>query len=198
MAKGFTANEKKEIREKLIKEFRDALHHMAIQKISIDDLVNKVGISKGSFYSFYDSKELLFVDVANVVQEEIVQKALIIINDSNLSSKDKFKQTIHSLIESIVQYPWIQKLTSIEYEKVLRRLPDESKESLLQNDIYDVQRILDFIGLTPKVDMEIITTSIQIILYSLISREHFGPNYTDTINYMIDVLVNGMFEGSDV
>ena len=63
MSKGFTNTERNAISIALIEVFEEELRFQKINKISIDDLVKKVGISKGSFYNFYPSKEILFFHV---------------------------------------------------------------------------------------------------------------------------------------
>lgn len=52
MNRGFSQQEKENLRESLIDVFVEELHYRKISSINIDHLVKKVGIAKGSFYLF--------------------------------------------------------------------------------------------------------------------------------------------------
>ena len=188
MARAFNDDEKEEIRQSLITEFTKLLEHHSIQKISIDDLIDRAGISKGSFYLFYESKEWLFVDVVNSVQMKIVESVLDLAKE-DLPATDKLKNILRELINQFSLYPWLQKLTSIEYEKNIRRLPTEVREELLSSDVSDLTRIFDLMEFKPKVDLNVIAGAVQIILCSMINKEHFGEYYQSSLDLLIDSLV---------
>ena len=70
MAVGFTTKERESITEALL---RAAGRHAALsgmKKTSVDELCAEAGISKGAFYSFYPSKEHLFLTVMERWQED--------------------------------------------------------------------------------------------------------------------------------
>ncbi|WP_099469986.1 TetR/AcrR family transcriptional regulator [Konateibacter massiliensis] len=69
MARSFSEAEKVNIREKLIKECEISWTTIGYKKTKIDELCSKVGISKGAFYVFFDSKEHLFCRVFDIFQE---------------------------------------------------------------------------------------------------------------------------------
>lgn len=69
MARSFTQTEKDNIRSKLIDECEKSWATYGYKKTSIDELCSKVGISKGAFYAFFESKEHLFCRVLDVLQE---------------------------------------------------------------------------------------------------------------------------------
>ena len=59
----FTDEQNEQIRKDLIREARRCGITIGMRKTSVEQLTNSVGISKGSFYKFFDSKELLFFAV---------------------------------------------------------------------------------------------------------------------------------------
>ncbi len=65
MAKSFTEIEKDNIRKRLISECEINWSKYGYKKTNIDELCSKSGIAKGSFYTFFDSKEKLFFEVLN-------------------------------------------------------------------------------------------------------------------------------------
>lgn len=56
----FTDEQNEQIRNDLIREARRCGITIGMRKTSVEQLAEAVGISKGSFYKFFDSKELLF------------------------------------------------------------------------------------------------------------------------------------------
>ena len=76
MAKSFSDHEKRLIVEKLRSGAVDCVRRYGIRKTSVDELTKIAGISKGAFYLFYPSKEILFFEVIAMYQEKI-QKELI-------------------------------------------------------------------------------------------------------------------------
>ena len=57
----FTAYETEQLRKALLKETRHCAVTLGMKKTSVDQLTKAVGIAKGSFYKFYESKEMLFL-----------------------------------------------------------------------------------------------------------------------------------------
>lgn len=65
MAKAFTEIEKNDIQQKLLEEGMKQFKEKGLKKVSVRDLTQAVGIAQGGFYTFYDSKESLFVACVN-------------------------------------------------------------------------------------------------------------------------------------
>ena len=59
----FTDYETEQLRKALLKETRHCAVTLGMKKTSVDQLTKAVGIAKGSFYKFYESKEMLFFAV---------------------------------------------------------------------------------------------------------------------------------------
>ena len=65
MAKAFTETEREQIRRQLQDEGLKLFREKGLKKVSVQQLTQAVGIAQGGFYSFYDSKEALFLDCVN-------------------------------------------------------------------------------------------------------------------------------------
>ena len=66
----FTDEQNEQIRKDLIREAQHCGITIGMRKTSVEQLTNSVGISKGSFYKFFDSKELLFFAVLEDIHTE--------------------------------------------------------------------------------------------------------------------------------
>ena len=67
----FTEQEKEIINRKLLIEGEKLFAAHGLKKVTVDDLVAAVNISKGSFYAFYPSKEHLYVEINFRLQKEL-------------------------------------------------------------------------------------------------------------------------------
>ena len=77
----FSDAEKEFIRQKLMQEGERLFVSFGIKKVSIDEIVQATGIAKGSFYSFYQSKEHLYMDIAGNLQMRMWQEMDEFLND---------------------------------------------------------------------------------------------------------------------
>lgn len=64
MPKKYTEQEKKEIIDTLKREANLLMQEKGVKKTTVDELVKRAGIPKGTFYLFYPSKEMLLFDVS--------------------------------------------------------------------------------------------------------------------------------------
>src|SRR5215208_3064924 len=63
MPKGFSDREKELIRTNLLEKGKIYFGTYGLKKTNVEDLTSAVGISKGAFYLFYNSKEELFFEL---------------------------------------------------------------------------------------------------------------------------------------
>lgn len=75
MALPFTDEQRSSIRARLIKSARRYAIAPGVRKTSLEMLTADAGISKSSFYKFYESKELLFLEVAGRLEQQILESA---------------------------------------------------------------------------------------------------------------------------
>ena len=73
----FTDYETEQLRKALLKETRRCAVTLGMKKTSVDQLTKAVGIAKGSFYKFYESKEMAFFAVLESIHSELYGVALL-------------------------------------------------------------------------------------------------------------------------
>ena len=67
----FTDYEAEQLHKALLKETRRCAVTLGMKKTSVDQLTKAVGIAKGSFYKFYESKEMAFFAVLESIHSEL-------------------------------------------------------------------------------------------------------------------------------
>ncbi|WP_245596034.1 TetR/AcrR family transcriptional regulator [Paenibacillus taiwanensis] len=105
-----------------------------LKKTSIDEIVNACGIAKGSFYTFFNSKEELYYAIMK--QEEAFKDAMI---QEMINSDRNPQELLHDLFtksfDMLESNPFLQRvIRKEEYELLIRKVPKEMLESHSESD----------------------------------------------------------------
>ena len=90
MPKCYSDQEREYIKKRLKEEAAVCMGRFGIRRTTVDELVKRVNIPKGTFYLFYKSKELLLFDVIQEQHELVNQK-------DNTTGRCKFNGAIISV-----------------------------------------------------------------------------------------------------
>ena len=71
MPKVYSNEERQNIKERLKCEANILMREKGVKKTTVDELVKRVDIPKGTFYLFYSSKEELFFEVSQNYHKKI-------------------------------------------------------------------------------------------------------------------------------
>ena len=89
MALPFTDEQRERIRLRLLDSARRRALEPGLRKTSLDALTADAGISKSSFYKFYESKEALFLEAAAFWEGEVLSRAAAALRASNGCDKER-------------------------------------------------------------------------------------------------------------
>src|SRR5947209_1059730 len=87
MPKAFSEREKGLIRARLLEAGEKQFSAFGLKKTNIDALAQAANISKGAFYLFFESKEALFMDVAEVVERRYRGTLLAVLDQPGPSAR---------------------------------------------------------------------------------------------------------------
>ncbi len=121
MPKGFSDGEKKIIKTKLIEIGREYFENYGIKKTNVEEITKEVGIAKGTFYSFYDSKEALFLDVLEKVEKELQTEMMKYLQTIKKDPKNTIKEFIKFHFSIRDNHPIIKELSNKETITYLSR-----------------------------------------------------------------------------
>lgn len=89
------------MRERILKESIDLFDQKGFSKTSIQDIVNTIGVTKGTFYYYFKSKQELLMDIhLNYIKELLKEQEQILANDY-ISTRDKMENLIFLVIKKI-------------------------------------------------------------------------------------------------
>ncbi len=104
MALPFTDQQRSAIRQKLFESAQRHALRDGVQRTSLDTLTSEAGISKSSFYKFYESKEQLFIEVARNWESEIIGPAMRALSENRQGSdKERAAAFVYRVFERIHQ-----------------------------------------------------------------------------------------------
>lgn len=192
MPKIYSDEEKKEIKRKLHKEANDCLQHYGVKKTTVDELVARVGIPKGTFYLFYKSKELLLFEVIQEYHEKIEQNMIQQCEQLGTSlNVDSLTQIIAEGILSVQNSCLKTLMVPEEMETLIRKLPEEVKAEHLEEDD---DLMLEMLGKLPlrnaKIDYKAFSGAFRAIFFSCMYQDEIGKeNFYASISLMIKGLL---------
>lgn len=120
MPRAFDEREREAIDEQLRAAGRKLFSTLGIAKTSIDQLIGAAGIAKGSFYQFYESKELLFMTLLEETEDRVRTPLL----EGKSSSRKVFETKVRTLFEALCDDPLMRVMAREEEALALaRKLP---------------------------------------------------------------------------
>src|SRR5699024_2933467 len=199
MSKRFKQNEKDAIRNALIEEGRLLFSKYGFQKTSITDITKKVGIAQGTFYNFFNSKELLYFSILELEENKLTKQLLEINISKESSAKETMKQTLQKLIKEIETNSLIRELfQDNNMKKLVRKLPVASIQEHHNLDTAFIETIIEKWGnegLTFKEKPEIIAAMLSSLFILTLHQTEIGANiYRETIDHFIHLIVEGMIK----
>lgn len=191
MATAFTTEEKEVIRKKLHKVAKECLQRYGVKKTTVDQMAAMVDISKGSFYNFYPSKEMLFftileeyqIDVMNRLTEQLDMETKIDTNRLVELLYDFYQDFRYSFMYTIFK--------NHEMELLVRKLP---KEAITNHHLIDdrmVKKIVSRINIRENVSVEIVSALFRTIAMTILHIEEIGEEQFDTT---LKLVIQGIVE----
>lgn len=187
----FSENEKKQIRNKLLIEGERLFTIHGIKKVTIDDLVSSVGIAKASFYTFYENKEYLFLDIVQNIQQKIFTELNHLLDSTfNLTSKEKVLQIFEAMFKSMIHYPILSYINTDTIELIACKVSKERLSSF-QEQNFDAAWTLSNHGIRFCCDVQTVSYAFQCLYHSWIYLQDKSEEYQSaTIQILLNSLIN--------
>ncbi|WP_068986704.1 MULTISPECIES: TetR/AcrR family transcriptional regulator [Lysinibacillus] len=190
-----SAEQRKQIHETLLSKSKELFIQYGFSKTSIDDIVNACGIAKGSFYSYYPTKEELFYAVLRR-EEEIKNNIIAEVMSESLPPKELLMRFFDISFKAIEENEFFQSLYQRgEYERIVKRLPKELIDGHAKEDLESSLQFVKFLqekGVTEE-DPEILIGLFRIMMLLPLHRQEIGEQtFLKTIKKMIECLSNDL------
>ena len=191
MATAFTTEEKEIIRKKLHKVAKECLQRYGVKKTTVDQMAAMVDISKGSFYNFYSSKEMLFFAVLEEYQIDVMNRLTEQLDMETKIDTNRLVQLLYDFYQDF-RYSFVYTIfKNYEMELLVRKLP---KEVITNHHLIDdrmVKEIVSRINIRENVSVEIVSALFRTIAMTILHIEEIGEKQFDTT---LKLVIQGVVE----
>ncbi len=125
MPKAFNDTERERIQARLLAAGRKTLNRAGVRHLVIDDVAREAGISKGSFYSFYPSREEFILCVLESWEAEYRGALVREITEGSGSFRERLERFFIGAFEIFEREPGLARLGINEIRAITDRLPPE-------------------------------------------------------------------------
>ncbi|RZT02096.1 TetR/AcrR family transcriptional regulator [Cuneatibacter caecimuris] len=181
MPKSYSDQEREYIRKRLKEEAAKCLAQYGVRRTTVDEIVKRVNIPKGTFYLFYKSKELLLFEVIQeqheIVSRELYQ-AISGIAGTEFSA-EKLTDVIFRFYKMTEKMLVLRLLDLGEVELLVRKLPRETVEEHLQDDTDMIEKMFSVLPVKKEVDIKVISAAFHAIYYATLHKAEIGEEQYD-------------------
>ena len=190
----FTEEQNETIRRDLIREARCCGVTVGMRKTSVEQLTEAVGISKGSFYKFFDSKELLFFAVLEDIHTECFAAAQKSLQEN--AAIDPASRTAAAILAAC---RWLSETKAFVFiendaEFLLHRLPEEVKTAHYHDDETHIRLLLEKYGLVPKRGISLAAATVRGLILTVSHKEQIGELYPQVLETLVYGACRELFE----
>ena len=180
MPKTYSDDERAYIKRRLKEEAAYYLSNYGIKRTTVDELVERVKIPKGTFYLFYDSKELLLFDVL-MEQHEIIESQMIdeVRRVHGHVTSDNLTEIIYSFFKAIDETGLLRLLTTGEIELLYRKLPQEIMQAHFIHDNSMIETIIKTLSLSNTINVNLFSSAFRNLFISMVYKREIGEEYFD-------------------
>ena len=181
----FTEEQNETIRRDLIREARCCGVTVGMRKTSVEQLTEAVGISKGSFYKFFDSKELLFFAVLEDIHTECFAAAQKSLQEN--AAIDPASRTAAAILAAC---RWLSETKAFVFiendaEFLLHRLPEEVKTAHYHDDETHIRQLLEKYDLVPNRGISLAAATVRGLILTVYHKEQIGELYPQVLETLV-------------
>ena len=183
----FTDYETEQLRKALLKETRHCAVTLGMKKTSVEQLTKAVGIAKGSFYKFYESKEMLFFAVLEWIYSELYGIADRALSEADgLSSSQRAAKAVLAVCRRLSDTGDMVFIEN-DAQLLLQRLPEDVKNVHYHDDETHIRQLLGKYGLVPKRGISLAAATVRGLILTVSHKDQIGELYPQ----VLDILVHG-------
>ncbi len=190
MGKAFTLEEKELIRKKLFEVGEKIFIEKGIRKAGLQEITKGAGISLGSFYNFFESKEKMFLELLDIYNARIFEIQNEELNRQIKSEKIDMERLVNVTFDTYRKMPGYMMVfeRNEEYDYLLSKISKEDTNTILYKDR---EVLAYFLGIletqgyyVEKRGVEIVEGILQHMFIGLVNK-YIGP--TEVIDEILKV-----------
>jgi AcrR family transcriptional regulator len=198
MPKAFSEQEKEVIHSQFREKGKALFEIYGLKKTSVDELTEAVGVSKGAFYLFYESKEALFLEILEMMEREIQTRILDFAIKPTENARQNLKTMLASFLLTWDDYPLLKNFNKSDFDYLVRKIPIERAMKHANNDNEFTREFINKIereGITVTTSPSMVGNLIKSLFFIGLHRNDLGEAaYQEAMDILTD-LVAGYIVG---
>lgn len=195
VAKAFTEQETDIILQNLKAAARRYAASRGVRKTTVDELAREAGISKGAFYKFYPSKEMLFFEILEDMHTEIYAASAEVLKQNRAnSSADRAAEAVLAACKIMAESGMMDFMEQ-DAAFLLRKIPAEVQEKHYHSDEVHIKELLSNAGLEPNGGMELAAATVRGLFLTVSHRDNIGPLYPQVLDALVRGACQRLFPG---
>ena len=208
MPKIYSEEERNEIISRLKEEANKLMQEKGVKKTTVDELVKRVGIPKGTFYLFYPSKEMLLFDCAQGFHQQVDEyissgmQRIISENKIDIKKKGALSKYVDEVTDvilggmEITQNSCLKVLLEPEsMDLVLAKLPEDVLEKHRQQDKSMGEGYIEALAERKGLNVEELSGAFTMILFGGMYKQVVGEkNIEGSTRFLVRGLVKQILE----
>lgn len=168
----------------------ELFHQFGFHKVTVDEIVSKIGISKKTFYKHFESKETLVLKLIENNLEGINTLINGMMKDTNISYRVKIEELLSATnsVHAKFSMPFIQDIIKY-FPDAANKIQDESINTITENF-----KILFKKGVEENVFRDDVDANIFINIYFHFIQKMHDPNFLSKISYSVDDIKHLIFK----
>lgn len=191
MARSFSDQERDDIRRRLSDVCRKCWTQMGYKKTSVDEICRQVGISKGAFYLFFESKESLFCEVLCAAQREICKMASAAMEEDG--GKSGMAKALKLIYRAYNENSFLYGSDTADYAVLMSRVSEKQAQEMETASELGKQLFLSHPVLKCKVDANLAISVIYSLIMNIKNKDVL-PNHVEVFDFMAEHLIYDLYE----
>ncbi|WP_195269190.1 TetR/AcrR family transcriptional regulator [Eubacterium sp. 1001713B170207_170306_E7] len=196
MPKAYSEQERAYIRRRLREEAGLCIRQFGMRKTSVDELVRRVNIPKGTFYLFYPSKEMLFFEVMkefhDTIHTEVLTAVEALKGDMTPEALTELLFRFYKMTDESILMPMI---ANGDLELLMRKLPDEVVEEHHAQDDFSVEQLTAMLPGMEGKTLEVFSGALRAVFLLILHKREIGsPIFDDVMKTLLRGVALQLFE----
>ena len=186
--------DKENIRKRLKELCEECWITQGYKKTSIKSLCEKAGISVGTFYTLYPTKEDLFFETIETIQRRLKEKIFAINRDRR--AKDGFAESMKELFKEYDSKPFLYNVNTPDFQSFITKLPEETIKKVKFDSFDFFRQAVHAASLELKMEESKAYGILSALLSTINAKETLSVtcDYFAVFEFMVDSLVADIFK----
>ncbi len=186
--------DKENIRKRLKELCEECWIAQGYKKTSIKSLCAKAGVSVGTFYTLYPTKEDLFFETIETIQKRLEEKIFAINRDRR--TKDGFAESMKELFKEYDSKPFLYNVNTPDFQSFITKLPEETIKKVKFDSFDFFRQAVHAASLELKMEESKAYGILSALLSTINAKETLSVtcNYFAVFEFMVDSLVADIFK----